>query len=363
MRNNDYPGCRLHQIAPYIGKINSPLARKLILEYTKPGGWVWDPFCGSGTIPLECRLLLRNIIASDVNPYACLVTRAKLVAPTSVEQALMKLDIYKNKLTNGIDKDISANVPLWVKEFFNEKTLDEVLKLVMYLKDDKEYFILGCLLGILHHQRPGFLSNPASHLVPYLRKKKFPKEKYPEAYAYRDPIPRLKAKIERVLKNPPLKDEIQFEVFQQSALTKYLHESSIDAVITSPPYMSTLDYSRDNRLRLWFLGEKDYKRISEVEMGRQASTFKKEMTNVVQVISRVLKPNGVCILVIGDTSQNGKTIQLPEIIREEIENEVKDLHLESSFEEIIPDKNRSRRNGRATKTEVITIFRRNGRRI
>jgi DNA modification methylase len=38
-----------------------------------------------------------------------------------------------------------------------------------------------------------------------------------------------------------------------------LPENSIDAVISSPPYMNALDYGRDNRLRLWFLGVTDYK--------------------------------------------------------------------------------------------------------
>ena len=34
---------------------------------------------------------------------------------------------------------------------------------------------------------------------------------------------------------------------------------SIDAIISSPPYFGALDYARDNRLRLWFLGVPDWK--------------------------------------------------------------------------------------------------------
>ena len=80
-----YPGYRLHSIAPYVGKTRPALARDLILQYTRPGELVWDPFCGSGTIALESRILLRNIIASDVNPYAVTLTRAKLHAPTKID--------------------------------------------------------------------------------------------------------------------------------------------------------------------------------------------------------------------------------------------------------------------------------------
>jgi hypothetical protein len=50
-------------------------------------------------------------------------------------------------------------------------------------------------LGILHHVRPGFLSYPSSHLVPYLRKMKYPPEQFADMYAYRDVRSRLIAKV------------------------------------------------------------------------------------------------------------------------------------------------------------------------
>ena len=67
--------------------------------------------------------------------------------------------------------------------------------------------IVGHLLGILHHQRPGFLSFPSSHLVPYLRSRKYPRKMFPEMYSYRELRPRLLAKImrsyKRFIKPPP----------------------------------------------------------------------------------------------------------------------------------------------------------------
>jgi hypothetical protein len=63
--------------------------------------------------------------------------------------------------------------------------------------------LLASLLGILHHQRPGFLSYPSSHLVPYLRQLKFPRRKYPELYERRDVLSRLEAKILRTFRRQP----------------------------------------------------------------------------------------------------------------------------------------------------------------
>jgi len=76
-----------------------------------------------------------------------------------------------------------------------------------------------------------------------------------------------------VLKNPPPPPSTRFRVLQKSIFDKYAPVESIDAVITSPPYMDALDYARDNRLRLWFLGINDYKQIMEKEIRKNAYCF------------------------------------------------------------------------------------------
>lgn len=68
----------LHQLSPYIGKLKPNIARELIAAHTLPGQLVVDPFCGSGTVPLEAFLAGREVIASDSNPYAFVLTKAKL---------------------------------------------------------------------------------------------------------------------------------------------------------------------------------------------------------------------------------------------------------------------------------------------
>jgi len=357
MQTNGYPGYKLHQVGPYIGKISPPLARRLVLQYTKPDDWVWDPFCGSGTIPLECRLLSRNVIAADVNPYARALTRAKLHAPSSVERVLSRLDIWARILKESLGER-SNTIPQWVQDFFHETTLKETMQLFSLLINSRQYFSLGCLLGILHHQRPGFLSYPASHLVPYLRDRLYPQSRYPEAYDYRDPVPRLRAKIVRILKYPPQPPESQFRVLQRSALTRYLPNNFVDAVITSPPYMDALDYSRDNRLRLWFLGVEDYSTIKQLEIG-EIGTFIKDMTTILQMMSRIIKPGGACVLVLGDMKRARKKYDIPGIISKIVEDQVRQFRLESQWEEKLPDRRRARRNGQATQSEVVTVFRRN----
>ena len=59
-----------------------------------------------------------------------------------------------------------------------------------------------------------------------------------------------------MLKRPPPQALVGFiEDIRQSSVEAVDLPNDIDCVITSPPYMNALDYGRDNRLRLWFLGE------------------------------------------------------------------------------------------------------------
>lgn len=245
----------LHQLAPYIGKMKSTMAKALIREYSRQGDLVLDPFVGSGVVALECLIAGRGIIATDINPYALLLTKAKLEAPNTLAEAISKATHYLQKLKSSINHISMCDIPDWVKEFFHPQTLTEIVSLNTLLTENREYFLQACLLGILHHQRPGFLSYPASHLVPYLRTQKFPKEEYPTAYEYRAVEPRLLAKIHRVYRRFPKINENLIRVCRfEDAAKLSLEPESVDAIITSPPYMNALDYARDNRLRLWFLG-------------------------------------------------------------------------------------------------------------
>lgn len=188
----------LHQLAPYIGKLKTSIASCLVSNFSKRGDVVFDPFSGSGVVPLESLLLGRGTMANDLNPYAATLSRAKLFPicskPAAIDRAMQYVAMAKRR-SRRVNHRVPA--PPWVGKFFHPRTLAEVKILADILKRDEQWFLLANLLGILHHQRPGFLSYPASHLVPYLRIRKFPPSRFPELYEYRDVGPRLVRKLER----------------------------------------------------------------------------------------------------------------------------------------------------------------------
>jgi hypothetical protein len=345
----------LHQIAPYIGKMKSAMSKTLIEAYTKPGDIVLDPFVGSGTVGLECLIAGREFIGVDINPYAIVLTKAKLFPPPTLDEALSKANKYLSRIDSYYNKISLEDVPDWVKSFFHPQTLKEILSLVAILKEEREYFILACLLGILHHQRPGFLSYPASHLVPYLRTNKFPKEKFSKMYRYRSIEPRLKAKIGRVYKKfPDLDGDLYRECIKRDASNLKFPSESISAIITSPPYMNALNYGRDNRLRLWFLGVDNFNKFDE-KLGNK-DAFLSLMERSLSTLQPSLMKGGRCILVIGEVRRSNISVNTANIVVDIALNKVGGLVKEKVIEDTIPDIRRARRNCKATKREWIVIL-------
>ena len=349
----------LQQLSPYLGKMKSGMAKVLIQLYSEPGDIVLDPFCGSGVVPLEALLAGREAWANDLSPYAYTITRAKMEASGSLQEDIATA----NRIIEQIEREAPATdlsaVPDWVQEFFHPDTLREVLTAFRILKETENYFLLGCLLGILHHVRPGFLSYPASHLVPYLRKKKYPPEEFSEMYAYRDVRTRLLAKVKRAYRRAALPADWEtrrYRLFQTNARDLPLQDNTVDAIITSPPYFGALDYARDNRLRLWFLGYKDWKEL-DAKLTANAKVYLPQMTECLQEMARVLKPGKRCILVLGDVEKAGKTRRTAEILAE-LAVDVTQGHLvvDEIYDDRIPDERRARRRTRTTKFERILVM-------
>ena len=85
--------CTLHQLAPYIGRMKTSMARSLVLNWTKPKDVVVDPFCGCGVLALEAADQGREVVVGDWNPYAIVLTKAKLFAPKSQSAAEQRLQV------------------------------------------------------------------------------------------------------------------------------------------------------------------------------------------------------------------------------------------------------------------------------
>ncbi len=343
-----------HQLSPYIGKLKSSIAGSLISQFTEENDVIYDPFSGSGTVALEAWAAHRNVIANDLSPYAALLTRAKLNPYQSLSEALKDIEALSEDVAQ-IEIDLRM-VPVWVRRFFHHKTLRETLAWSKVLRRRKRWFLLASLMGILHHQRPGFLSYPSSHTVPYLRLNAFPPEQFPELYEYRSLRDRFEAKIARAfLRVPSLDYDMQRRCYAQSAHL-LVPDVAVDSIITSPPYMRQLDYARDNRLRLWFLGVEDPRKLDR-QISPRKDAFLKLMEKCFRKWSTILKPNKYCILILGDGSSELRDGNLPERISFIATREVGGYVHVQDHTEAIPNERRVRRGLTGSTSETILILR------
>jgi SAM-dependent methyltransferase len=287
------------------------------------------------------------------------LTRGKLEAPDSKATAMQRA----NELVDIVEQEAPSvdlsSVPEWVREFFHPDTLREVLAAFQILRQWEDNFLIACLLGILHHVRPGFLSHPASHLVPYLRKSKYPPDEFPEMYKYRDLRSRLLAKVKRAYRRHQLPidwKQRHFKVWQENAMDLPIDNDSVNAIISSPPYFGALDYARDNRLRLWFLGCEDWKTL-DASLTASTKVYLPQMSVCLKEMHRVLRPGGYCVLVLGDVDRDGKTRRTAEILADEAIRITNDQFvLDTIYDDRIPDERRSRRKTKTTRFERILVM-------
>lgn len=352
-----YSECTLHQVAPFIGKLKSSIARSLVEAYTKKGQTVYDPFCGSGGIALESWIAGRNVIANDLSPYALLLTRAKLHPVANLNAALERISDAATHVQEVLPTVSTKQVPQWVTEFFHQDTLREILAWVATLRQRKEHQLLAALFGILHHQRPGFLSFPSSHTVPYLREHLFPRKQFPLLYAYRSVRDRLERKLRRTFKRVPQLDRSVKRRVCENDASIFAPPVAIDAIISSPPYMQQLDYGRDNRLRLWFLGIDDWQGLDDL-VSPSEEKFLEVMRMSFILWKQLLGRDKHCVLVLGDSFSRRLKQPIPSVIAEMATREVGGYKLVSQTTSIIPKKRRVRRDCRGNRSETVLVLKR-----
>lgn len=358
MMNMDTPEktVKLHTVAPYIGKMRPEIASWAIDSITKPGDLVFDPFCGSGTVLLEAWIKGRDVMGSDLNPYACLITKAKLnpykgVKVSKLESILNSYAASAKVYARTIDLGL---IPDWVREFYHPETLKDLLSWVKILQDKKDDFALACLISLAHHQRPGFLSFPSSHTVPYLRTKNFPLQDFPELYEYRAVLPRLLKKMTRVCNSLPELDFSRKRVVHNKDASKVISRRKVDAIITSPPYMGQLDYARDNRLRLFLMGVNEWGELNKV-ISPSAARFVEQFSICLNSWRKILNHGGKLAVFVGTTTNTTKK-RLDDLVINLINESWDDYKLSEVISSEIPESRRARKNCKGSTSESLLIF-------
>lgn len=311
----------LHSLCSYLGAFPPALANYFIRYFTDEKDIILDPFSGRGTTLLESRLLKRKALASDLNPIALALSKAK------------SHKIQLKKILNRIDElEEDYDYPLFLPEakaqaeeihlIFHPRTLAQLCYLKSILltsKDETDEFIIGAILGIMHGGErkdgtSGYLSismpNTFSMSPEYVRRFVQTKQLNRE---FRDVFQLLREKTERIFeKNSYSQSEaIVVEndartISQNDILKKYLKK--VDLVLTSPPYLGVVNYAKQNWIRSWFLNADPDEISSKLDDDLNLFEWIKFSKETLEEFKKFLKPTGVAVFVIGDVTKSKNSV-------------------------------------------------------
>lgn len=302
-------GHSLHRLSPYIGGFPASLAHYFIERFSDRGETVLDPFCGGGTTPLQAALDERQGYGNDAFSYAYVLSRAKC-NPMETGEFVEYLDAKLNE-ADQVDNSgmrLLDNEDLHV--FYSEYTLDQILRLREVLHDDDSHeavYLKGVMCGILHGPTPMYLSlqtkDTYSGTADYVRE-----------YADDNGLERPERDIRpNAIRKQELasEDGVPSEIADRTRITqgdsrnlaeKYA-TNSVDLIVTSPPYMRTLDYTWNNWLRLWWLNDDRKAERDSLDITQDTERYQQFMQECLVSMYEVLAADSVAVLIVGDVQK------------------------------------------------------------
>ena len=325
-------GHSMHTMCSYHGMFPAKVAHQFIQQYSRPGDVVLDPFSGRGTTPLQARVEGRKAIANDLSPLAYVLSRAKTEPPSWSEA---------NDFVDGLERSFKArtrtdlDVTPDIRMLYHDNTLAQLVFIREHLLSKKitqwtraEYMVAGSLAGIMHGgwrrdgtsqylsiSMPNTFSMSPTYVEKYIREKGLQK-------LDQDVFDRLRDKLARLYLDDNGADAGAAHHADAATLLSgsRLAKGSVDLVVTSPPYLQVVNYAQSNWIRLWLLGIDEVGREqgagrqqlnAVLDHGHTYASYCRFMLKTALGIQRVLKKDGVAVLVIGDVKDPGKDDALP----------------------------------------------------
>jgi hypothetical protein len=342
-------GHAFHPMCSYLASFPAALTHAFIARYSRPGDVVLDPFSGRGTTPLQACAEGRIGVGNDLNPFAHLLTAAKVEPATRAQAAtrLAQLRLAWNAGSSGwlrLSERVAADprgadalvpaagslgpltdgvesVPVEVALAFHPRTLGQLLfvRTMLQLDDRTDRFLAAALTGILHGKSASYLSelmpNTFSMAPRYVRD-------FAARTAFaspdRDVFDGLSKKLDRLFRQAPpsiegialLGDARDIAPRARAALRARGRTERARLVVTSPPYLRVVKYGYYNWLRTWFLGFDARAIDAALDDAHHREPYLLFLRDVLAGLRPLLADDAVVVLVIGDVeTDRGRNIR------------------------------------------------------
>lgn len=305
----------------YLGAFPAGLAHAILALLSDENDVVLDPFSGRGTTLLEASLMGRIPLASDLNPIAVALTRAKN-AIVSLEKVLARIDELEKKYDALLYVPEAQVQPDDILLIFHVRTLAQLCYLrrrLLKRSSSVDEFLIGAVLGVMHgNERQDGSSAYASISMPntfsmspdYVRKfvetKRLQRVDRNVFQMLRDKSIRL-FREDQSVRTPGI--VVQADAKQLVTIPEFgRFIGQVDLVLTSPPYLGIVNYAKQNWIRSWFLREDPEHLADALDDNLSLSAWIDFAEQSTMQIKQMLRPGGVAVFVIGDVAKSNKSV-------------------------------------------------------
>ncbi|MEZ4754599.1 MAG: DNA methyltransferase [Bdellovibrionota bacterium] len=298
----------LHSLCSLPGDLSPEIAEYCINRFSGPDSLILDPFCGSGTVPLQASLLGRKSIASDINPLAIDYTKAKL-APADIAEVALALHL--KSFTRPVALD---NYEEYFSPFYDVNTYRELSNLQTYLSSSNDRvsnFISAATGSLLHGHGASCFSSYSFSTVSLSpaeqRELNARRGQYPDYRAVQSRILKKTAGVMRDGFPSRLRNQGAFRsVFQADARDlSSISNNSIDLVLSDPLMPGSKNYLDNIWLKLWFSQVSRKNLEASITIPENLDDWLDFMNETSFEMARVVKPGGRFICVLSELEING----------------------------------------------------------
>lgn len=362
-----------HSYHRYPAKFIPQLVDKLIEEYIPlkmKTAHINDPFMGSGTTIVTAILNGFKASGTDINKMAHLITKVKAtpIEPSYLDKQIKQF--LEQIVTDQIEPFFPKNHLERIKYWFSEPNRQELGKILRVIKNQEDadikdflyvafsHILKNCSNWLQRSNKPTRDFNK-KQISPYSVLPKHLKRMQKANNEFYQQVP---AKIRNNLKN-----YLNIEI--GDAGKQPVADGSVDLIISSSPYVTSYEYADLHQLSTLWLDLTDdlvaYKKsfigtshrsdngntlksqiaqdiVSQMfpnskKMATEIKTFFIDMQTVFDESNRILKPDGRCCYVIGNTRLKGIDILNAQVFAESLQ--YSGLQVEKMITREIPSKN------------------------
>jgi hypothetical protein len=303
-----------HDLHPWPAKFIPDIPATVIKALGQPDSVVLDPFCGCGTTAVEAAANGLRFVATDVNPLAVLITRAKTDPPTASERKTIRCWADTLQVT-GASKSWVDQAPAIPnrEKWFSSESLAQLAYLRHGIRE------LGLATPFLEVVFSSIIVR-SSRQESETRYRAVPRDST-SSDVLRDFRRRLRVALEMAAHWDGIRAPGGLGnclVADTRDLTSVLSPGSVDLCIFSPPYPNSFDYHLYHRFRMFWLGMNPIT-VKKSEIGahlryQPASEWVNDMRLAISELASIVRPGGYMVFVVGDGVVAGEIVKSDDLL-------------------------------------------------